>query len=1070
MHAALSETSSGNTRPSLCRRVWRYLLRPLLWVVGGVVVLCVLACVALNLYLTPRRLAAIASDYAGKYLDADIRMKSMSFTLWSSFPTFELNIDSAVIISRRMQRLSAAQRSQLPCDCDTLATFGNFSGSINPLRLLYGRISVNRLHIKGLRLNLVALNDSVDNYSILPYTKPDKPFVMPRFEAGHVCFTDLKPLTYYSAATQASALVNISKATMAAGGRNSYQLDLKGRFSLKVEKLTLLRQFPFNFSGTARVRFSPFRLFFNRFNVALGNVRSQVNMSMLLGDNKSQLTAMSYEVNSFNLMQLFMYLPKRWLPAPSAVRSNVSLEASVRLTKPYRFSSETLPSFVADLRVPDSWLCYPAPAGVVKVRDIGMNAALLFDGDNINNSSFNIYRLSMAAAGMQAVMRGRVTNLFGTPFVEVEADASADLKAVASLLPRMPASASLRGSLKAHLASAFSASPQVLQNPSRIPVTGVASLRNVAAAINKDASFSVSGKSASLAFATRNSMLHVEALANGISVTTPDLNSMSARRVRLKMDAPLADLQNSATLSAELYRMSASVADSMHLALADLRIQGTLNHGTLSASLSGSRLLFADSLRRGLLGKLSCSASADLKKIFGTGAKRRTVSGLLPRSLHLTAANGTFITPEYPTPVRLADLAVTLTPQQLAVQRLRLASQSNSFLLSGCLDNYLSLSNIADTTHTPTADATFFLQADTVDINQIAGTLMAGKQLMALLGGTTATPATPDTLPSPSPSGALLLPRFLNAQFKLKVKNITYTSLNVRDVTAAMRLQNGIFSLDTIHAGTDFGTAHANAVYKAADALNMGVKCAVWLDSINVVAFFRQFHTLLEMMPQMSNLSGMVSASAQGEFDIFPDMVMNLPSLTATVTTSGRELKVHQSKFIHRICRALLIHTADDLHIHNIDVRATIHDNQLELYPFIFEMNRYKLLFAGENDFAGNLYYHVGILHSPLPLHFGVNITGTFNKYHIRIGRARFRQYRAMRQMQLLQHHKINIITELKWFAAKFMQKAADADRTTARIPGTGSSSGTPSGADELLRCYKKYIGTIGRGGAYNPF
>lgn len=1069
MHSELSETSSGNTRPSLCRRVWRYLLRPLLWVVGGVVVLCVLACVALNLYLTPRRLATIASDYAGKYLDADIRMKSMSFTLWSSFPTFELNIDSAVIISRRMQRLSAAQRSKLPRDCDTLATFSNFSGSINPLKLLNDRISVNRLHIKGLRLNLVALNDSVDNYSILPYTKPDKPFVMPRFEAGHVCFTDLKPLTYYSAATQASALVNISRASMAAGGRNSYQLDLKGRFSLTVEKLTLLRQFPFNFSGTARVRFSPFRLFFNRFNVALGNVRSQVNMSMLLGDNKSQLTAMSYEVNSFNLMQLFMYLPKRWLPAPSPVRSNVSLEASVRLTKPYRFSSETLPSFVACLRVPDSWLCYRAPAGVVKVRDIGMNAALLFDGDNINNSSFNIYRLSMAAAGMKAVMRGRVTNLFGTPFVEVEADAAAYLKAVASLLPRLPASASLRGSLKAHIASAFSASSQVLRNPSRIPVTGVVALRNVAVA-NKNASFSVSGKYASLAFAARNSALHVEALVDGIRVNAPDLNRLSARRVRLKMDAPLADLQNSATLSAELDRMSASVADSTHLALADLRMKGTLNHGTLSASLTGSRLLYADSLRRGLLGKLSCTASADLKKIFGTGAKKSTVSGLLPRSLHLTAANGTFITPEYPTPVRLADLALTLTPQQLAVQRLRLASQSNSFLLSGCIDNYLSLSNIAGTTHAPTANATFFLQADTVDINQIAGTRMAGKQLTALLAGTADTPATPDTLPTPSCSRALLLPRSLNAQFRLKVKNITYTNLNVRDVTAAMRLQNGIFSLDTIHARTDFGTAHANAVYKAADALDMGVKCAVWLDSINVVAFFRQFHTLLEMMPQMSNLSGMVSASAQGEFDIFPDMVMNLPSLTATVTASGRELKVHQSKFIHRICRALLIHTADDLHIHNINVRATIHDNQLELYPFIFEMNRYRLLFAGENDFAGNLYYHVGILHSPLPLHFGVNITGTFSKYHIRIGRARFRQYRAMRQMQLLQHHKINIITELKWFAAKFMQKAAAADRSTARIPGTDSTSGTPSGADELLRCYKKYIGAIERGRVYSPF
>lgn len=91
------------------------------------------------------------------------------------------------------------------------------------------------------------------------------------------------------------------------------------------------------------------------------------------------------------------------------------------------------------------------------------------------------------------------------------------------------------------------------------------------------------------------------------------------------------------------------------------------------------------------------------------------------------------------------------------------------------------------------------------------------------------------------------------------------------------------------------------------------------------IAGFRRFHTLLEMMPQMSNLSGSVSVAAHGQFSLFPDMVMDLPSLTATVTASGRDLRVRQSEFIHRVCRYLLINNhRDDLRIHNIDVRATV--------------------------------------------------------------------------------------------------------------------------------------------------
>lgn len=44
----------------------------------------------------------------------------------------------------------------------------------------------------------------------------------------------------------------------------------------------------------------------------------------------------------------------------------------------------------------------------------------------------------------------------------------------------------------------------------------------------------------------------------------------------------------------------------------------------------------------------------------------------------------------------------------------------------------------------------------------------------------------------------------------------------------------------------------------------MRVGCNVALDTINVVTFFKRFHTLLEMMPEMKNLSGNVSVEAKG--------------------------------------------------------------------------------------------------------------------------------------------------------------------------------------------------------------
>lgn len=1060
-------------------RILRRLLKTLAWVVGGVVVLCILCCVALNLYLTPKRLADIAADYAGKYLDADIKVGKVSFTMWSTFPHFELKVDSAMVISRRLSKLPTAKRDLLPEDCDTLASFISLSGSIEPLKLIHNRIALRHLNIKGLRLNLVALNDSVNNFDILPSKVKDKPFVMPRFEAGHISFTDLRPVTYYSAATQASALIDLSHASMTERRKDSYSLRLQGKFNLAVQKLHLLRGFPFAFSGKMDVKFRPFRLIFDRYNIALGNVRSQVDLSLQLGDNNSQLTAMRYSISAFNLMRLFEYLPAEKLPHLKAITSNATLEATARLTAPYKFSSEALPSFKIDFRIPEAWLKYSLSTGDITVHNIGLAASLDFDGKDINSSRFSLQRLSLEAPGVKAALRGNVRYLFTNPTVEADLTASADLGRLMALIPG-GSWINLKGNLSSHVTTAFPISLVSQDKLGDIPIRGNVSLHDIA---YKSPEMSLTGSGADITFGQLRHRIAIHAVvpdarfsSDGgcdiaakklkLALSTPGINrkapvslkgsigalevagagyDLQAKGIAVNADANFALLQgiSSAGLPVDLRvgvtdAKGIAAADSVTMAAENIAIRGNLHDMKLTAAVKGDRLRYSDPVNFALLNTLSTHLNLILKGVVPRENKGRMVAllDLLKPDGSLKAEKGCFVSVAYPAVTHLGTLDLDFSPQAFSLNRLRLYSQRNALNLTGTITNYRSLLPHRSGNKIGKVKADLTLSADTIDINQIAGTCRAGQLLLAAWKGVPPAPEMPvDTGPTPSDFRPMLLPTWLQASMMLKAKEVNYTNLHVRDVLAAMRLDNGIFNLDSIHARTDFGSAHASAMYAGADSLKMGVRCNVALDTINVVTFFQRFHTLLEMMPEMKNLSGNVSVSADGQFSLFPDMVMNLPSLTATVTASGRDLTVHQNKFIHTLCRHLLIHTRKDLHIRDMDVRATIHDNQLELYPFIFEVNRYKLRVTGENDFAGNLRYHIGVLHSPVPFRFGVNIDGTFSDYHIRIGGSLFRQNRAMHDMRLLQKHRINLMEELKWLGAKFMQKAAESDTGTEHVP-----------------------------------
>ena len=129
----------------------------------------------------------------------------------------------------------------------------------------------------------------------------------------------------------------------------------------------------------------------------------------------------------------------------------------------------------------------------------------------------------------------------------------------------------------------------------------------------------------------------------------------------------------------------------------------------------------------------------------------------------------------------------------------------------------------------------------------------------------------------------------------------------------------------------------------------------------------------------------------------------------------------------------MLIRTDGDLHIANMDVHASIHDNLLELYPFNFEFDRYKLRMEGVNNFNGRIYYHIGVDKSPVPFPFGINIQGMFHHPELRFGGPAFKIKKAQEiTSSVMEGNKMNLIKELKYYFAEFLHAAARSDTTSA--------------------------------------
>lgn len=1083
------------------------------WTIGSVVALVVAGLVFLSLWLTPERLGKLASGFASDYLDADTRIGAIDVSVWSTFPTVDVTVEDATVVSRRLRRLPDSVRATLPADADTLASFRRFSGAVNPFALIAGRISVRSVEADALRLNAVAVDDSVTNYDIVPPGEEEdkEPSEVPHITVGKVLLTNPRPITYFSAADRTSARVDLSQAGITEQRADTYDFTLKGKVWLTADRLEVLDGFPFCFSGDMSVVFNPLKIKLDRYGIALGNVQSHVDLDMQLSGDAPGLTALSCDISPFRLLDLFAYVPASLMPDLTGLQSDMVVRASARLTKPYSFTSNALPSLEVRMEVPDTRLSYTlADIGTLDISKIGMAARFDFNGADINASRLFLDRLVVSGQGVELAMSGTVDSVMGNPRVEADLKASADLTRIMPYM-HLPAGMTVGGRFSCDVRSRFSVADLMVPRPAAVYLEGTADLHGLNYA---DADGTrVTSRTAHLTFGSHvknagghkltEGMLALQGTADTVTFVMPGMDarvggvSFAGGSTRAMLTSTAGKGKPVLPFGMEIGARSLyafSSADSMTVDARSVKVNGSVQRyekkamvPKLSAGLQIGSLKYRDPLTYGRFNGLNANLTMHLnpKKPGISRYQQRYDSiaarnpGLSPDSIatlarrkrrtmtaeqqastlaldldrpvrrlirqwnisgSLKVVGGAFATYVYPALTLLSDLNMDFTLDRINLHNIYLRSQDNSLSLRGSISNMRQL--MLGGKRTPLV-VRLDAHADTININQMADTYAHGQRLQYSVAHGGATPP-PDLLAmdesaaetiAPQDTIPILVPRNLDAEIHLSADRSVYTDLNIYDIGTVLLVKQGALNVDSLRARTDFGSAYLNLIYSTRDINDINASLDLGFDRIDVSTFFNRFHSLLEMMPDMANLNGYVSAKIAGSVNIFPDMDLNLPTLQAVIDIRGNGLTVTQDAFIRKVARMLLIRKKEPLVIDDMVVQASIHDNMIELYPFIFQCERYRLGLLGENDFNGNMYYHVSVLRSPIPFKFGINIYGTFDKYKIRFGGAKYKTDQAVRIMHLVDDKRINLVQQMKGFMSQFIRKAA-----MSNVPSPGNN------------------------------
>lgn len=984
-------------------------------------VLLILLLCGITWWLTPHRLSNILDREASAELNADVHTSDVSFTLWSTFPRFSVDIDSVSVRSRNFDGLPESVSRSLPDNADCLLSAGNLSGAVNLFKLLSGKIWLHDVAVDSLHVNMVAVNDSVNNFDIIPAGGGMKR--VPYFHISELAIRGGGSVRYTGMPTDTRADVSLTDATLTSdGASDTYKLRVQGDVSACSSGLQVLRDFPFELDGNVKLRFNPFGVSTTDYRVALGQTRGRVSLSLDFADG-TVLDNFGYQLDNLTLSDLLSFLPEEKYPVLKHLSANLDMQCGAALTSPYNFSSAYLPSLTVDFNVPDGDVCYSfSDRQRIDVRNVAMTGRFVFDGHHPDKSYVVIPSLHMSGMGVDLNLNGRVTDLTGTPDVRADVNVSGNLAEMSrSLKVLRPYGLSGNVMLKADVGFSVdngTVTGSILDletssdrlkmdyNDCHMDVRGLRirtseryDLALNARSIVRDIPVDILASAHSLQFDAPFDSVFVECES---PVARATISRRGTGDVRRKFGLQL---------SGDSVRLSLA-GGSAGIRKIDISLTASrMSKPVVSPEFVAPSFWSADSLTMA-----SAAHSPGLLKVKVPEALRQIMADWRTE-LDLKVNDADVSLNSYKAVNTVRNLDVAASFDSLLIRSADLRSGSSHAVISGRVSNLRQFL----TSGTPAPlDVNLNVGIDTIQINQLARAYTASHPNSAIARGDK------EEMAQGVDTVAYIVPRNLRAHIRATALETRYINLHLNNLMTDVDIADGIARVDSLHIGSDFGQAAARFVYDTSDMQNITADAAVDINDINIVNFFANFHKLLEMFPQMANLSGELSAHVDGHVLLFPDMYLNVPAVTADARLEGRNLVLRQDPFIRHVTRMLMMPRSDAVRIHDLTVDADVHDNLLEVYPFELQVENYTLGIQGLNNFNGDMFYHIGVEHWPLRMPFGINIKGHYHHPVLRFGGKDWHDSDgATITAGIEDYDRVNIVKEARRYLGEFVHTAA---------------------------------------------
>jgi hypothetical protein len=401
----------------------------------------------------------------------------------------------------------------------------------------------------------------------------------------------------------------------------------------------------------------------------------------------------------------------------------------------------------------------------------------------------------------------------------------------------------------------------------------------------------------------------------------------------------------------------------------------------------------------------------------------------------IKSRTGRVVTPHFPLRIRLQNMDIAFTTNDITLQSLAIRCGQSKFNITGKIEGIRRALSTGRG-----LKITAEIKADTLNVNQLLTAMYNGAAYSATSEeykkalANTANEEQLEKIIQDENEGKeeapalLVVPSNITVDVKVDVGYGKYADIIINKLTGDLVMRDRCLQLKDINAKTNVGEIDLTALYATRSKKDITFGLDLEFKDIQVEDFIELIPAVDSLVPMLASFRGIANCQVAATASMDTTMDILLPSLNAACRISGKNLVLLDGKTFSDIAKTLKFKNRETNLVERISVELLVHNNQIEIFPFIMQMDRYKTAISGIHKLDMTFNYHISVLQSPLPFKLGINLNGdlaNMSKMKIGIGKAKYKDTNLPTYVTVIDTTRLNLRTQIN----NFIQQGVDVAR-----------------------------------------